>query len=332
MPASSAAVLAAALAATAPVRERERNGLPHLRSESVLVRYADTEEVVLSKNPREIRPIASVTKLLSGLVLSRQSPPAGDLSGGRPRGASTDASVAAEPEPEPELARGWTRGEGPALEWVEITEEDKDRLKWSRSRLRIGLELDAGALFDAALAASDNRAMYAVVRARGHSRATFVEQMNALARELGMARSTFRDPAGIDPGNVSTAEDLLLLISAAAGDERIRAATGLGSVTLVDRQTRALTLYNPNRLVRSSTWDVVVGKTGYTVEAGRALVLRARIDDRPVDMVFLGAREMASVFGDAGRVRRWLVERASPPPKGGAALGSGTRTSSATAP
>jgi D-alanyl-D-alanine endopeptidase (penicillin-binding protein 7) len=247
-------------------------GIPHLRSESVLVRYADTKEILIAKSADVVRPIASVTKLISGLVM-----------------ASLE--------------------EAPADDAVTILDEDKDRLKWSRSRIKVGATYKLPDLFAAALGASDNRAMYATVRGLGLARKVFVDRMNALARELGMEKSSFVDPAGIDPNNVSTARDLLQLVDAAADSELVRSRTQLPYVELVDAKDRTLTLYNPDRLTRSSAWDVIVGKTGYTVEAGRSLVLRVLVGDRPVDMVFLGAREMASVFGDAGRVRRWIEER-----------------------
>lgn len=250
---------------------RELASWPRFRSESVLIRYADTKEILFSKNANTVRPIASITKLLSGLLLT-------GLQG------------------------------APADDAVTILEEDKDRLKWSRSRIRVGTTYRLPDLFAAALGASDNRAMYASVRALGLRRSVFVDRMNALARELGMSRSNFADPAGIDPRNVSTASDLLLLLDAAADSDAVRSRTLLPTIELVDSRDRCLTLPNPDRLVRSGLWDVVVGKTGYTVEAGRSLVLRVLIDDRPIDMVFLGARERASVFGDALRVRRWLED------------------------
>lgn len=251
--------------------ERTKTGLPYLRSESAIVRFADTKEVLLAKNAEAVRAIASVTKLLSGLVIAKE-------------GAFSDHTVV-------------------------ISEEDKDRLKWSRSRIKIGRAYKPLDLFEAALGASDNRAMYASVRARGVARSDFVVRMNALARELGMASSSFFDPAGIHPKNLSTASDLLHLIEAASESDRVRQCTLLPRIDLIDDDARVLTLANPNRLIRSPEWDIVVGKTGYTVEAGRALVLRSRIADRMVDMVFLGAHEMASVFGDAARVRRWLLEK-----------------------
>lgn len=248
------------------VPERDADGKPHLRSETVLVRYADTGEVVLKKNQTVVRPIASVTKLLTGLVLSAQQ---------------VDRERV-----------------------VVILEEDKDRLKWSRSRLPVSISMSWGSLFTAGLGASDNRAIYAAVRTL-MERQAFVTLMNQKAAEIGMSDSHFVDPAGIDPGNVSTAVDLTRLLDATSGIEDLR--TVLRSPTIeVDTSRGLLTLGNPDRLVRSTNWDIVIGKTGYTVEAGRTLVVRMRLLGRPIDMVFLGSREMQSVFGDAGRIRRWL--------------------------
>lgn len=260
--------------AVAGIPERDKNGLPHLRSESVVIRNVDTGELLIQKNAQVIRPIASVTKLLSALVLSR-----------------LDAEKA------------------PTATHVTILDEDKDRLKWSKSRMRVGLSFRASELVDAALVASDNRAMYAAVRARGLPREAFVEKMNKLAAELGMAHSTFQDPAGIDPRNQSTAMDLLLLLDAAAKDERVAGPTRLPRLELIDTSSRTLSLGSPNTLARSPNWKLVVAKTGYTVEAGRAFVVRTHIGDHLIDMVFLGAHEMKSVFGDAARVRRWLEAR-----------------------
>jgi D-alanyl-D-alanine endopeptidase (penicillin-binding protein 7) len=285
---------------------------PFLRSESVVVRFADSKEILLAKNAEVVRPIASVTKLLSGLLLTRSAT------------ESASATVAIATVPAQAIQSAFsptsTRAATPTFcvgtstqstvasedDFVTIGEEDKDRLKWSRSRLRVGWSFRWSALFAAALGGSDNRAMYASVRARGYARPNFVELMNALARELGMERSHFRDPAGIDPGNVSTALDLLKLIDAAAAREPVRQATLRAQITLSDPKNRSIVLTNPDRLARTPGWQLIVGKTGYTVEAGRSLVLRAMIGDRPVDMVFLGAHEMSSVFGDAVRVRRWI--------------------------
>lgn len=253
------------------VPDRDRNGRPHLRSESVFVRLADTGEVLIEKNADTVRPIASITKLLSALTMRPHLLPADSV--------------------------------------VTISDSDKDRLKWSKSRLVIGLEASRDELLTAGLCASDNRAMYALVRSIGFDRKNFATLMNATARELHMDHSRFIDAAGIDPGNVSTARDLGELLAASADDPDIRKKTQVDKLNLYTRKGRPITLVNPDRLARSGKWDLVVGKTGYTVEAGRSLVVRVMLGGRPVDMVFLGAREMQSVFGDASRVRRWLEPR-----------------------
>lgn len=260
------------LTALSAIPEREKNGLPHLRSESVMVRWADTGEELLAKNPDEVRPIASVTKLVSALVLDAEAP------------ALLTATRA-----------------------LTLDELDKDRLKWSRSSLRIGKSYPAAQLFQAAMSASDNRAICALARYSGLERAAFVAKMNQAAQALGMSRSRFVDPAGLDPGNVSTARDLLALVAASAQHEVVRQAGLANPVELIDTEGRALRLGSTNRLARSGRWTVLVGKTGYTIEAGRALVLRVEVEGRPLDMVYLGAREMQSVFGDAGRVKRWIL-------------------------
>jgi serine-type D-Ala-D-Ala endopeptidase (penicillin-binding protein 7) len=243
---------------------------PRLRSESVVVRLADTHDIVIVKNADTIRPIASITKLMSALLLQQH------------RTENADRLIT-------------------------ITDDDKDKRKWSRSRLFVGATMPWGKLMEAALGASDNRAMYAAVRGAGFGQRDFVSMMNNKARALGMQHTHFADAAGLDPGNKSTARDLLNLIDAAAKDAGICQDTQRDRIHLTCARTkRQLKLNNPDRLARSVNWDLVLGKTGYTIEAGRALVTRVRIDGRPVDMVFLGAREMHSVFGDASRVRDWL--------------------------
>jgi serine-type D-Ala-D-Ala endopeptidase (penicillin-binding protein 7) len=265
------AVIAALLPLTFSVAERDRSGKPMLRSESVAVRFADTGEMLIEKNADFVRPIASVTKLLSGVVIEGMDK------------------------------------ETTAL--VTIMDDDKDKKKWSKSRLVVGLVAPWLSLFHAALGASDNRAMFASVRALGVERQTFAQQMNKKAKELGMMKSAFVDPAGLDPLNVSTARDLLSLLQAASASPSIREATTLDSIDVGMEGSREVHLTNPNRLARSSRWRTIIGKTGYTVEAGRSLATRIEVGGRQVDLVFLGAREMASVFGDAGRIRRWLDDK-----------------------
>jgi D-alanyl-D-alanine endopeptidase (penicillin-binding protein 7) len=267
----SSALPLLALTLIARIPEVDPNGKPHIRSESAIVRWADTGEIVLAKDPDRVRPIASITKLASTLLLAKDGLPED--------------------------------------EWITLVEQDKDRLKWSKSKLRIERSYKPLDLFAAALVISENRAVYALVRALGVSRESFVGRMNTLARELGMKHTTFKDPAGVDPANVSSARDLLALLDAVAGDEMVRKYAALDRLEITDKQDHVMRFGSTNRLARSSRWEVVLGKTGYTVEAGRTLVLRVMVGDRPLDLVFLGSREMQSVFGDAGRVRRWIERR-----------------------
>ncbi len=270
-------VLVAASLTTSAIPERDSHGKPAIRSESAIVRWADTGEIVLAKDPDRVRPIASVTKLLSTLILSKDGLPAD--------------------------------------EWITLEDQDKDRLKWSKSKLKIDRAFHPLDLFAAALVISENRAVYALVRAAGKTRPMFVERMNSTARELGMGHSTFKDPAGVDPENVSTARDLLALLDAVAGNEMIKKYASMDRIEITDRDDHVQRFGSTNRLARSSRWQVLIGKTGYTVEAGRTLVLRVMLDERPLDLVFLGSREMQSVFGDAGRVRRWLEQTLSSHPQ-----------------
>ena len=136
-------------------------------------------------------------------------------------------------------------------------------------------------------------------------RDTFVDLMNAKAKELGMTSSHFVDPAGLDPGNVSTAMDLMHLLDAASQRDDLCTILLTPEIQL-NTSKGEMSMRNPDRLVHSTNWDIVVGKTGYTVEAGRTFAVRMRLGGRVIDMVFLGSREMQSVFGDAGRIRRWL--------------------------
>ena len=184
------------------IPELERNGRPHIRSERAIVRFADSGEVLLEKNADEVRPIASITKLVSLLLLS---------SDGLPK-----------------------------TEWITLEEEDKDRLKWSRSNLAIHRSFRPEDLFAAALVISENRAVYALVRASGAPREGFVERMNGYARELGMTKTSFRDPAGVDPENVSTARELLTLLDTAANDDRVQLIASRDRIEIVDGDARGL--------------------------------------------------------------------------------------------
>jgi D-alanyl-D-alanine endopeptidase (penicillin-binding protein 7) len=223
------------------------------------------------KNTNEARPIASVTKLMTAMVVM-------------------DADV-------------------PMDDRVTITEQDRDRLRWSRSRLRIGeATLSRADLLRVALMSSDNRAAAALGRttfAGGTER--FVEAMNEKAAALGMVDSTFADTSGLDAGNRSTAEDLVRLIHAASQYEFIRDVTSTGEFTAYPFANRgALQYRNTNPLVRDARWQVELSKTGYIHEAGRCLVMQAVVAGRRLYVVLLNGQGKLTPVGDSNRLREWL--------------------------
>ena len=234
--------------------------------------------VVYAKRIHQPRPIASITKLMTALVI---------LGAGLPLG-----------EP------------------VTITEADRDRMRWSRSRLRIDRDatLPRGQMLAVALMSSDNRAAAALGRtAFPGGTPAFVEAMNQKAAMLGMTESRFADPTGLDAGNVSTAADLLKLIQAAARYPLLQSITGSESMVVEPYGDGGMLEYrNTNPLVKNPEWHVALSKTGYIHEAGRCLVMRASVAGRTLDIVLLGANGKMTPVGDSNRLRDYL-ERARPP-------------------
>ncbi|WP_246237547.1 D-alanyl-D-alanine carboxypeptidase family protein [Caldichromatium japonicum] len=228
--------------------------------------------VLYAKNPRVVRPIASVTKLMTAMVV-------------------LDTGISLETP-------------------IRITADDLDRLKNSRSRLRINdTVLTRREMIMAALISSDNRAAHALGRTtfRGGT-VEFVQAMNRKARALGMVNTQFVDASGLDPRNRSTAEDLVKLVRAAANYPLIREATSRAEMILHPfGDGTALQYRNTNPLVRSPEWRVEVSKTGFLNEAGRCLVMQARIADRRFYMVFLGGSGHLTPMGDSNRVREWIL-------------------------
>lgn len=229
-----------------------------------------TGEVLFEKNADEVRPIASLTKVMTGLVV---------------------------------LESGLSLSEA-----VTIQEEDVDTLKHSASHLPVGWTLTRGELLRIALMASDNRAAHALARAHPGGVEAFVRAMNEKASALGMRRTRYVDPTGLDPANVSTARDLLLLA---------REVRRYGTLEEMGRQpfleVRSLnsghlrTFGNSNGLVHDPSWDIRFTKTGYILESGYCLLMRPFLGDRTFTFVFLGAGGKDSRLGDARRVRAWLL-------------------------
>jgi len=228
-----------------------------------------TGEVLYAKNTNVATPIASVTKLMTAMVM-------------------LDAHLAMD-------------------ELISISDEDVDYLKGTSSRLRVGTVLTRGELLQLALMASENRAASALGRVYPGGKPAFIQAMNQKAQLLGMHSTRFVDSTGLDSGNVSTAEDLVKMVNAAYHYPEIRQVSTLPSqeVTLYGRQN-ALNFVNTNALVRSGNWVIGLSKTGYINEAGRCLVMQAEISGQPVIMVLLDSAGKMTRIGDANRVRKWV--------------------------
>ena len=245
---------------------------PKLRSSSVLVVDQEQGEVIFGKNVGAVQPIASITKLMTAMVV-------------------LDAKL-------------------PLDESIEIVHDDLDFVKGTHSRLQVGTVLTRGEMLKLALMASENRAAAALGRSYPGGIGAFVEAMNRKAAELGMNDTRFVDSTGLNPQNVSTAQDLVKLVEAGYSYEVIRDFTTSEShiVEVEGRsRNRLVSFNNSNRLVRSSSWDIGLSKTGYISEAGRCLVMQAKIAARPVIIVLLDSWGKLSRIADANRIKQ-LVE------------------------
>jgi serine-type D-Ala-D-Ala endopeptidase (penicillin-binding protein 7) len=238
-----------------------------LKSSVAYVIDQDTHEVLLSKNDHAVLPIASITKLMTGLIVS-------------------DAKLDLD-EP------------------ITITQDDVDTEKGSSSRLRVGTTLSRGEMLHLALMSSENRAAHALGRTYPGGMAHFVNLMNAKAVQLGMRDTRFVEPTGLSSKNQSSARDLAAMVSAAYHDNLLRDfSTSTGHVVEVGRQT--LQYRSTNRLISNPHWDIGLQKTGYISEAGQCLVMQARVAGRKLIMVFLDSAGKLSRVADAERVRRWI--------------------------
>jgi len=251
------------------VVEFTKDGDPILQSSSVLVLDPATGQTLYSKNADHVAPIASITKLMTAMVV-------------------LDARLDME-EP------------------IEITADDIDMIKGTGSRLPLGAHFRRDDLMRLALMASDNRAASALGRNYPGGLPAFVDAMNKKAFELGLTHTRFVDSSGLAPGNVSSAGDLGKLVMAASGYELIReySTTEAVNVTLPDSK-RKLSFVNTNRLVRGSDWQIGLSKTGYISESGLCLVMQAIIANQPVVIVLLDSWGKLTRVGDANRIKKWL--------------------------
>ena len=241
-----------------------------LKSSVAYVIDQDTQEVLLSKNDNAVLPIASITKLMTGLVI-------------RESNLTMD-------EP------------------ITITHEDVDTEKGSRSRLRPGTTLTRGELLHLALMSSENRAAHALGRTYPQGLNAFVQQMNAKAHQLGMTDTNYAEPTGLSSKNQSSAKDLATLVAYAANDPILRELSTSGG-TAVEVGNHTLKYKSTNRLVTNPQWNIDLQKTGYISEAGQCLVMQAKIAGRKLVMVFLDSAGKFSRIADAERVRRWVEMR-----------------------
>ena len=238
-----------------------------LKSSVALVVDQDTNEVLFSKNSLAVLPIASLTKLMTAVVV-------------------TDAGL-------------------PLDEVLAVSQEDVDTEKGSRSRLTVGTQLTREEMLHLALMSSENRAAHALGRHYPGGMPAFVAAMNAKALSLGMIDTRYVEPTGLSSQNRSSAHDLATLVRLAHTHPLIRELSTSHEYQ-VDVGRRQLQFHNTNRLVSNPTWEIGLQKTGYISEAGRCLVMQASMAGRKLIMVFLDSSGRYTRLADAERVRKWI--------------------------
>ncbi len=262
-----AATLALGALAAGGAEAANRPQALQLQSRAVLVMRADTGEVLYRKNAEETLPIASITKLMTAMVVLDAK-------------QSLDAPI-------------------------RITNAEIDRLRGSSSRLAIGTTVTRRQALILALMSSENRAAAALLRNYPGGKAAGVAAMNRKAKALGMTHSRFVEATGLSGDNRSTPSDLARMVKAASRYPDIRKFSTMRELTV--KVGRYPTLYrNSNPLVRNPSWNIDITKTGYLSEAGRCLVMQTTIRGMPVVMVLMNSWGTYTRVGDAGRVRRWL--------------------------
>lgn len=242
---------------------------PLLVSQSALISNDKTGEILYQKNMHRVMPIASISKLMSAMVV-------------------LDANL-------------------DMNEPVTITEAEIDRLKGTGSRLSIGTTLTRAQLLHLSLMSSENRATHALGRTYPGGMEAFVAAMNQKAQNLGMTNSRFYEPTGLDYRNVSTASDLVKMVAAANKYPRIRrdSTSNYGSVYTSAGKTQ--NYRNSNALVREGGWEIDLQKTGYIRESGRSMVVKTKVGSQPVTIVLLNSPSSATRVNDARRIQTWML-------------------------
>jgi len=243
---------------------------PVLRSASVLVKDQQTGEVLIQKQTEAVLPIASITKLMTAMVI-------------------LDARI-------------------DLKESITIKPTDVDTLLYSPSRLPVGTHLSRKNALLLALMASENRAANALGRTYPGGLEAFVLAMNAKAKLLGLSKTHFEDTAGLSSGNTSSARDLARMVDAAYQYPLVREFTTQEEATIFSGR-RTLEFHNTNRLIQNPRWQIGLSKTGFTNEAGRCLVMQASVARRPLLIVLLDSQGRLTRIGDANRIRQWMEEQ-----------------------
>jgi len=242
-----------------------------LRSAAAIIQDQETGEILYGKNASAVTPIASITKLMTAMVVLDSNPDLNQI--------------------------------------ITISSDDMDSLRGTHSRLKPGASLSRDELLRVALMASENRAAAALGRSYPGGFDAFVRAMNHKALMLGMNDSRFGDATGLSSANVSSAEDLAKLVRAAHQYDLIRNYTTLTGHE-VHVAGRPLAYRNTNRLVANGSWNIGLSKTGFTNDAGRCLVLQAKLAERKVIIVLLDSWGKLSRIGDANRIRAWIEANA----------------------
>lgn len=241
-----------------------------LRSHSALVQDQLTGECIIQKNAEAVMPIASITKLMTAMVV-------------------LDSKL-------------------DLREMLVIERDDVDTLRHSRSRLPVGTQITRGDALLMALMVSENRAAHALSRAYPGGTPAFVAVMNAKSRTLGLTDTRFVDPTGLSGENISSARDLAKMVAAACDYPLIRKNSTCDEASIESGRYRRL-IHNTNILVKNRRWRIGLSKTGYLGEAGRCLVMQARVAGRPVLIVLLDAQGKYTRIGDANRIKQWMETR-----------------------
>lgn len=244
-------------------------GSPKLRSASAFVVNAEGQ-VIYGKDVDTVRPIASITKLMTAMVI---------------------------------LDSGLDLNEK-----ITVTKADRDLVQLTGSRLEYGATLSRRQMILLAIMSSENRAATALGRTYPGGMTAFVSDMNKKAAKLGMTNSRFADPAGLKVNNTSTARDLMKMVTAAESYALIREASTTTRIEVRPYAKRGALVYgNTNRLLKNKTWDIELSKTGYINEAGRCLVMQANIEGEQVSIVLLNSFGKLTPFGDSNRLRKWML-------------------------